>query len=90
MCVVHCDNGFHAVSDTCSHEDYLLAEGEVDAMCGRDRVLEARQSVLAFDRRAADPSGDVPVNVVQVVVGGRRRVGGAAVTALPPTGGARR
>lgn len=30
ICVVHCDDGFHAVSDTCSHEDYSLAEGEVD------------------------------------------------------------
>ncbi|MGD0743222.1 MAG: non-heme iron oxygenase ferredoxin subunit [Acidimicrobiales bacterium] len=31
ICLVHCADGFHAVADTCSHEDYSLAEGEVDA-----------------------------------------------------------
>ena len=31
ICVVHCEDGFHAVSDQCSHEDYSLSEGEVDA-----------------------------------------------------------
>jgi 3-phenylpropionate/trans-cinnamate dioxygenase ferredoxin subunit len=31
ICVVRCEDGFHAVADTCSHEDYSLAEGEVDA-----------------------------------------------------------
>lgn len=32
ICIVRCDDGFHAVSDRCSHEDYSLSEGEVDAM----------------------------------------------------------
>ena len=31
ICVVRCDDGFHAVANMCSHEDYSLAEGEVDA-----------------------------------------------------------
>jgi 3-phenylpropionate/trans-cinnamate dioxygenase ferredoxin component len=31
ICLVRCDDGFHAVSDICSHEDYSLSEGEVDA-----------------------------------------------------------
>ena len=31
ICVVRCEDGFHAVADQCSHEDYSLSEGEVDA-----------------------------------------------------------
>lgn len=34
LCVVRCADGVKAIDDTCSHEDYSLAEGEVDAeMC---------------------------------------------------------
>lgn len=29
IALVRCPDGYHAVSDTCSHEDYSLAEGEV-------------------------------------------------------------
>jgi 3-phenylpropionate/trans-cinnamate dioxygenase ferredoxin component len=31
ICIVHCDDGFRAVADRCSHEDYSLSEGDVDA-----------------------------------------------------------
>jgi len=31
VCLAHCDDGFHAISDVCSHEDYSLAEGDLDA-----------------------------------------------------------
>lgn len=31
LCLVRCDDGYRAIADTCSHEDYSLAEGEVDA-----------------------------------------------------------
>lgn len=31
ICVARCDDGFHAVDDRCSHEDYSLSEGDVDA-----------------------------------------------------------
>jgi 3-phenylpropionate/trans-cinnamate dioxygenase ferredoxin subunit len=30
ICVARCNDGFRAISDTCSHEAYSLAEGEVD------------------------------------------------------------
>ncbi len=29
VALAHCDDGFHAVIDNCSHEDYPLSEGEV-------------------------------------------------------------
>lgn len=31
ICVVRCDGRVHAVDDVCSHEDYPLSEGDVDA-----------------------------------------------------------
>lgn len=31
IALVHCDGGFYAVADTCSHENYSLSEGEVFA-----------------------------------------------------------
>ncbi len=31
LAVVRCDDGWHAVVDSCSHEDYPLSEGEVFA-----------------------------------------------------------
>jgi 3-phenylpropionate/trans-cinnamate dioxygenase ferredoxin subunit len=31
IALVRCPDGYHAVADTCSHEDYSLAEGEVFA-----------------------------------------------------------
>ncbi len=31
ICVVRCSSGVRAIDDTCSHEDYSLAEGTVDA-----------------------------------------------------------
>ncbi len=29
VALVHCESGFHALADVCSHEDYPLSEGEV-------------------------------------------------------------
>jgi 3-phenylpropionate/trans-cinnamate dioxygenase ferredoxin subunit len=31
LCLVRCVDGVHAIDDICSHEDYSLAEGQVDA-----------------------------------------------------------
>jgi len=31
ICLVRCADAVHAVHDVCSHEDYSLSEGEVDA-----------------------------------------------------------
>ncbi len=31
IALVHCDSGFRALVDVCSHEDYPLSEGEVFA-----------------------------------------------------------
>lgn len=31
VCVAHCDGGLHAIDDVCTHEDYPLSEGDLDA-----------------------------------------------------------
>lgn len=31
ICVVRCAGGLHAIDDVCTHEDYALSEGDVDA-----------------------------------------------------------
>lgn len=31
LCLVRCNEGYRAVADTCSHEDFSLSEGDVDA-----------------------------------------------------------
>ena len=30
VCLARCESGVRAIDDTCSHEDYSLAEGELD------------------------------------------------------------
>ncbi|MGP8163109.1 MAG: non-heme iron oxygenase ferredoxin subunit [Acidimicrobiales bacterium] len=68
ICVVHCDDGFHAVSDTCSHEDYSLAEGEVDATRGE---IECWKHGSLFSLSTGEPltlPATRPVSVYEVVV----------------------
>lgn len=31
VCVAHCAGGLHAIDDVCTHEDYALSEGDLDA-----------------------------------------------------------
>ena len=38
VALVHTDDGFHAVGDRCSHEDFSLADGEVLDLGGGRRV----------------------------------------------------
>ena len=70
ICLVHCDDGFHAVEDTCSHEDYSLAEGEVDA--GRAEI-ECWKHGSLFSLVTGEPltlPATRPVAVYEVAVDG--------------------
>ena len=58
LCVVHIDDDWYVIGDTCSHADYSLSEGDAVGGRARDRVPEARLHVLARDRRAAEPARD--------------------------------
>ena len=77
VALVRCEDGYHAVIDVCSHEDYPLSEGEVIAdMCeieclrhgstfslldGEPQSLPATQPVRVFDVVVED--GDVYVEL---------------------------
>jgi 3-phenylpropionate/trans-cinnamate dioxygenase ferredoxin subunit len=70
ICVVRCDDGFHAVSDTCSHENYSLAEGEVDAARAE---IECWKHGSAFSLVSGEPltlPATRSVDVYDVVVTG--------------------
>ncbi|HTZ08583.1 MAG TPA: non-heme iron oxygenase ferredoxin subunit [Acidimicrobiales bacterium] len=77
IALVRVDDGFHAVGDTCSHEDYSLSEGEVlveeceiecwkhgsmfDLRTGEARSLPATRPVPVF--RVHLEGDDVMVDV---------------------------
>ena len=68
VAVVRIGEEFHAIGDTCSHADYSLSEGEVDAVgC----TIECWKHGSAFDLRTGEPESlpatrPVPVYVVTV------------------------
>jgi 3-phenylpropionate/trans-cinnamate dioxygenase ferredoxin subunit len=77
VALVRCEDGYHAVIDNCSHEDYPLSEGEVFAdMCeieclrhgstfslldGEPQSLPATRAVAVFP--VVVEGGDVYVEV---------------------------
>jgi 3-phenylpropionate/trans-cinnamate dioxygenase ferredoxin subunit len=77
ICLVRCSDAFRAVADTCSHEDYSLAEGEVDAesceiecwkhgslfslVTGEPLTFPATRPVAVYD--VAVEAGDVVVRL---------------------------
>ena len=70
ICIVHCDDGFHAVSDTCSHEDYSLSEGDADpAQC----EIECWKHGSLFSLTTGEPltlPATLPIEVYPVEVEG--------------------
>ena len=70
VCVTRCDDGFHAVADLCSHEDYSLAEGEVDASACE---IECWKHGSLFSLVTGEPltlPATRPIRVFEVVVEG--------------------
>ncbi|HXZ82122.1 MAG TPA: non-heme iron oxygenase ferredoxin subunit [Acidimicrobiales bacterium] len=68
ICVVRCEDGFHAVSDTCSHEDYSLAAGEVDAVAAE---IECWKHGSLFSLVTGEPQtlpATLPIDVFEIVV----------------------
>jgi 3-phenylpropionate/trans-cinnamate dioxygenase ferredoxin component len=70
ICIVHCEDGFHAVSDRCSHEDYSLSEGDVDAaQC----EIECWKHGSLFSLTTGEPltlPATLPIDVYSVEVEG--------------------
>lgn len=70
VCVVRCEDGFHAVTDVCSHEDYSLSEGEVDASACE---IECWKHGSLFSLVTGDPltlPATLPIAVYGVAVDG--------------------
>jgi len=68
IALVRTSDGFHAVADTCSHEDYSLSEGEVLA---EECEIECWKHGSVFDLRTGEPRSlpatkPVPVYPVRV------------------------
>jgi 3-phenylpropionate/trans-cinnamate dioxygenase ferredoxin component len=70
ICLVNCDDGFHAVTDRCSHEDYSLSEGEVYAS---ECEIECWKHGSLFSLVTGEPltlPATLPIDVYPVVVDG--------------------
>jgi 3-phenylpropionate/trans-cinnamate dioxygenase ferredoxin component len=68
IALVRCQGAFHAVADTCSHEDYSLAEGEVFA---EECEIECWKHGSTFSLLTGEPltlPATRPVAVYQVEV----------------------
>ena len=68
VALVRTDDGYHAVGDRCSHEDFSLADGEV---WGPECQIECAKHGSTFDLRTGAPCSlpaTKPVAVYEVVV----------------------
>jgi 3-phenylpropionate/trans-cinnamate dioxygenase ferredoxin component len=73
--LVACADGVHALEDRCSHEDYLLSEGEVDAEACE---IECWKHGSMFSLRTGEPESlpaTRPVRVYEVEVDGDDVIG---------------
>lgn len=78
ICLAHCEGGFRAVDDLCTHEDYSLAEGELDP---ETCEIECWAHGSVFSLENGDPQNlpaTRPVAVYRVEV-----EGGDVVVVLP-------
>jgi 3-phenylpropionate/trans-cinnamate dioxygenase ferredoxin component len=69
VCLVRIGDDFYAIGDTCSHEDYSLAEGEVFT---EELEIECWRHGSAFSLKTGEPNSlpatrPVPVYDVRVV-----------------------
>ena len=75
LCLVRCATGVYAIDDTCSHEEFSLADGDVDAEaceieCGKHGSLFSLVTGEALTLPATRPVATYPVVVEdgQVIV----------------------
>lgn len=71
IAVIRLGDEFYAIGDRCSHADYSLAEGEIDAA---DKTLECWKHGSAFSLETGEPvclpaTKPVPVYKVDIVGG---------------------
>jgi 3-phenylpropionate/trans-cinnamate dioxygenase ferredoxin subunit len=70
LCIVHLDDDWYAISDTCSHANYSLSEGDLWV---EEREIECPKHGSTFDLRTGEPQAlpaTKPVPVYDVRVDG--------------------
>jgi 3-phenylpropionate/trans-cinnamate dioxygenase ferredoxin subunit len=70
IALVHCDSGFRALVDVCSHEDYPLSEGEVLADVCEIECLRHGSTFSLLDGSPQSFPATQPVKVVPIEVDG--------------------
>ncbi len=70
VALARCDDGFHAVVDNCSHEDYPLSEGEVFADVCEIECLRHGSTFSLLDGEPQSFPATQAVPVLDVVVEG--------------------
>ena len=68
IALVHCDSGFRALVDVCSHEDYPLSEGEVFADVCEIECLRHGSTFSLLDGSPQSLPATQPVRVVPIEV----------------------
>lgn len=68
LALVRCDDGYHAVADNCSHEDYPLSEGEVLADLCEIECLRHGSTFSLLDGEPQSLPATRPVKVFGVAV----------------------
>lgn len=70
VALARCDDGYHAVVDNCSHEDYPLSEGEVFADVCEIECLRHGSTFSLLDGEPQSFPATRPVPVLDVVLDG--------------------
>ncbi len=68
VALVRCGDGFHAVIDNCSHEDYPLSEGEVEPELCEIECLRHGSTFSLVDGEPQSLPATQPVKVFTVVL----------------------
>jgi 3-phenylpropionate/trans-cinnamate dioxygenase ferredoxin subunit len=68
IALVHCESGFRALVDVCSHEDYPLSEGEVFADVCEIECLRHGSTFSLSDGSPQSLPATQPVKVVPIEV----------------------
>ena len=70
IALVHCESGFHALLDVCSHEDYPLSEGEVSSSLCEIECLRHGSTFSLLDGSPQSLPATQPVKVIPIEVEG--------------------
>jgi len=70
ICLVRCSEGFRAVADTCSHEDFSLSDGAVDPDACEIECWKHGSAFSLLDGMPLTLPATRPVAVYEVLVDG--------------------